>query len=201
MSKLTRASKEVKKVIHPNVIRSIIRAGGATTGPPLGPTLGQRGIPIAKFVTDFNNLTKDIKPGVPLPTRIHIDGKKFSIQIMEPATSFLIKQAAGIKRGKRPTDPLEAGWITHKHVYEIAKVKIEQESVKIRSVSLEDLCQSIAVQCDRMGVIIKREINSDEYEEFLKAHDEMEANYQKEKEEKLLEAKKKLAKKLLKESR
>ena len=31
MSKLTRASKEVKKVIHPNVIRSIIRAGGATT--------------------------------------------------------------------------------------------------------------------------------------------------------------------------
>ena len=179
----------------------MIPSGGASAGPPLGPLLGQRGLPIAKFVTDFNNLTKDYKPGIPLLTRIHVDGKKFSIQLMEPCTSFLIKQAAGIKKGKRPDDPVDAGKITLKHVYEIAKVKQQQHNVKIREISLQKLCQQVAHQCYKMGVQVVRDLDPVEYDEFLTKREEMEAEYQREKEEKMLEAKKKLAKKLLKETK
>ena len=198
MSKLTQAAKEVKKEFLSNIIKTVIGAGAASAGPPLGPLLGERGLPIAKFVTDFNNLTKDIKPGVPIPTRIHVDGKKYTIQLMEPSTSFLIKQAAGIKRERLPEDYMEAGMITHKHVYEIAKVKMQQEDIRIRPITLEQMCETVARKCWEMGVQVVRDIDPDEYDRFLTAREEMIAEFEKAEEEKMLEAKKKLAKKLMK---
>ena len=201
MSKLSQVAKEVKNVIHPNVIRSTIKAGGATTGPPLGPVLGQRGLPLTKFVDEFNGMTKEIKPGIPLPTRIHIDGKKFSIEILEPQQSYLIRQAAGIRKGTRSLKGINGGIIgkiTHKHVYEIAKIKIQQENLKIRDVSMKEMCEMITRQCYYMGVDVVRHLDADEYDLFLCDCEEEEKEYIRLKEEAILAARKKLAKRMAK---
>ena len=201
MSKLSKAAKEVKKVFHSNIIETIIHSCGASAGPPLGPMLGERGLPIAKFVADFNNLTKDYKPGIPIPTKIHVDGKKYTIQLLEPDLPFLIKQAAGIKDGERPADGSGAGMITYKHVYELAKIKIQQEDIKIRSITMQEMCQRVADECEKIGVNVVRNLDPVEYDEFLTERERLEEEYLKEQEELMLEAKKKLARKLLKEAK
>lgn len=41
-----------------------------TTPPPFFPI--QKGIPIGQFCKDFNEKTKELKDGIPLPIKIHV---------------------------------------------------------------------------------------------------------------------------------
>jgi len=167
MSKLAKvASAAATKVYYPPFIDMIIPAGGATTGPPLGPTLGQRGVAIAKFVKDFNTLTKDFRPGTPIPTLIHLEGKKYSIELREPDSGFLLCQAAGIKEGSKSPEEI-VGKLTYKHIYEIAKVKVEQENYKIRSTTMQEMCETLAKQCWELGIQVVRHLDATEYRHFL----------------------------------
>ena len=49
-----------------------VPAGQASPSPPVGPALGQHGLPLMDFCNAFNARTKDIEPGLPCPVVITV---------------------------------------------------------------------------------------------------------------------------------
>ncbi|XP_071962064.1 large ribosomal subunit protein uL11m-like [Antedon mediterranea] len=166
MSRVGKAVKDTGKVVHGNVIKTYIKAGRAAPGPPLGPVLGQRGIPIGQFCKDFNQKTNHIKEGIPLPTNIIINpDRTCTLEIKSPPVSYFVKSAAGVAKGAHKPGNHCVGQITLKHVYEIAKVKQEDPNLQIQS--MERICKGIIGSCLSMGIQVVRELNPDVYKEFL----------------------------------
>jgi large subunit ribosomal protein L11 len=75
--------------------------GQATPAPPVGPALGQHGVNIGQFVSQFNDRTKDRK-GVTIPVEITVySDRTFEFIIKSPPAAILLKRAAGIAIEKK----------------------------------------------------------------------------------------------------
>src|SRR5258708_4725224 len=82
-------------------IRLQVVGGQATPAPPVGPALGQHGVNIGQFVSQFNDRTKDRK-GVTLPVVITVySDRTFEFIIKSPPAAVLLKQAAKIPIEKK----------------------------------------------------------------------------------------------------
>nr|CAG4635833.1 EOG090X0I63 [Artemia franciscana] len=164
--KLASIGGAVKKVDHSRPLRTYIPAGKAVAGPPLGPQLGQRGVNIAAFVKEFNERTKDYKESVPIPCKISLKAdRSFDLVMNAPPLSYFLKQAAGIQRGSMLPSKEVAGMITLKHVYEIAKIKSQDPSLSI--LPLEKICQDVIDSARTIGIKVVKNLDAEEYREFL----------------------------------
>lgn len=164
-SKMRQMKQGVEKIQH-GKLRTNIPAGMAIPGPPLGPMLGCRGINITAFCKDFNEKTKDIKEGIPLPTRVHVNpDRSYQINITKPPSMYYLKQAAGIQKGAMNHRTETAGMITLKHLYEIAVIKQTDENLEFRS--LEEVCNMLISTARSLGIKIVKDLNPDEYQQFL----------------------------------
>ncbi|KAB0792769.1 hypothetical protein PPYR_14728 [Photinus pyralis] len=165
-ARLKTAKKVVEKVQH-GILKTNIPAGLAAAGPPLGPMLGQRGINIAAFCKDFNERTSDIKEGIPLPTRVYVHpDRSYELVIHKPPATYFLKQAAGIQRGAMKVGHEVSGKVSLKHIYEIAKIKIQDPPLQIRT--LEYVCLMLCGIARSLGLQVVKDLDAKEYGEFLK---------------------------------
>jgi large subunit ribosomal protein L11 len=75
--------------------------GQATPAPPVGPALGQHGVNIGAFVTQFNDRTKESR-GITIPVVITVySDRSFEFIVKSPPAAVLLKQAAGIPLEKK----------------------------------------------------------------------------------------------------
>ena len=75
--------------------------GMATPAPPVGPALGQHGVNIGQFVSQFNDRSKDMR-GLTLPVVITVySDRTFDFIVKSPPAAVLLKQAAGIPMEKK----------------------------------------------------------------------------------------------------
>lgn len=82
-------------------IRLQCPGGQATPAPPVGPALGQHGVNIGQFVTQFNDRTKEMR-GITIPVVISVfNDRSFTFETKSPPAAVLLKQAAGIPLEKK----------------------------------------------------------------------------------------------------
>ena len=103
-----------------------VPAGAANPAPPVGPALGQKGLNIQDFCKQFNDKTKDLEKGAPIPTVITAyKDRSFDFVTKKPPVTFYLKKAAKIKKGCQTPGRAKLGKVTMKQVEEIAKEKLE----------------------------------------------------------------------------
>ncbi len=101
-----------------------IPAGKANPAPPVGPALGQHGVNIGQFVSQFNEATRDqMGTIIPVVITVYAD-KKFSFIMKSPPAAVLLKLAAGIVKGSGVPNKEKVGKVTRAQVREIAQKKM-----------------------------------------------------------------------------
>jgi len=106
-------------------IKLQVPAGQANPSPPVGPALGQHGVNIMEFCKAFNAQTQSLEPGTPVPVVISVySDRSFTFAMKTPPAAFLLRKAAGIKKGSGRPNTEKVGKVTREQLEEIAKAKM-----------------------------------------------------------------------------
>lgn len=132
-------------------IKLAIRGGGATPAQPVGPALGQHGIPIMDFCKEFNARTAQQSEDI-IPVVITVfEDRSFTFVTKSPLTSHLLKRAVKVEKGSGVPNKQKIGTITMEQLQEIAKVKMRDLNAK----ELDQAVKVIAGTARSMGIEVK----------------------------------------------
>jgi len=128
-----------------------IKAGSATPAPPLGPTLGQKGIPINDFCNEFNKLTLQYKEmGFEIPVNVVVyKDRTYKMFLKQPTVASMLKYKAGISKGSSNPNKQKVGKIKKSDIEEIAKIKLpDLNTLDIESAKLivEGTAKSLGIE-------------------------------------------------------
>ena len=135
-------------------IRLQVPAGSANPSPPVGPALGQHGVNIMDFCKTFNDKTKDVEKGMPLPVVITVfKDRSFDFIIKTPPASVLLKKAAGIPKGSAVPHTDKVGKVKRSQVKAIAEQKMQD----LNAVDIEGAMRIIEGSARSMGIEVEED--------------------------------------------
>ena len=113
-------AKKIKTLIKLN-----LPAGEATPAPPVGPALGQHGVPIMDFIKEYNARTQSQK-GQIIPAVITVyEDRTFTFITKLPPVAELIKKKIALEKGSGNPLTEKVGKLNKQQVEEIAKDKMK----------------------------------------------------------------------------
>ena len=190
------------------IIKLLVDGGDMKPGPVVGQKLGPLGINIGKVVEEINKATSNFK-GIKVPVELNIaKDKTFTINILSPPTTELLKKELGIEKASGESAKIKAANASIEQIISVAKTKYPN----MLSGNLKAAVKSVAGTCVSAGILIENkpakeiigEIDSGKYDKeiqeertetspekrrkldsfFAKLHAEEEAVLKKEEEEK-----------------
>ena len=139
-------AKKIKAKIKLN-----IEAGKATPAPPIGPALGQHGVPLMEFCKEFNARTKDMGNDIiPVVLTVYKD-RSFDFITKTPVTSALILKELGIKEGSGVPNKEKIGTINRAQLEKIAEIKMPD----LNTNNIDEAVKVIAGTAKSMGLEIE----------------------------------------------
>lgn len=127
------------------------KGGQATPAPPIGPALGQHGVNIGQFVSQFNERTKDLQ-GVTVPVVITVYAdRNFDFIVKSPPAAELLKQVAGLAKGSGVPNKEKVGTVTQEQLETIAQRKFED----LNAFDIKQAAKIIAGTARSMGIEVE----------------------------------------------
>ncbi|MDO8551868.1 MAG: 50S ribosomal protein L11 [bacterium] len=140
------AAKKVKTILKLN-----LPAGEATPAPPVGPALGQHGLPIMDFVKAYNEKTAELKGNV-IPAVITVyEDRTFSFITKLPPVADMIKKILKLQKGASKPSKETVGKLTKAQVEEIAQGKLKDlntDNVEAASKIVEGTARSMGIKIE-----------------------------------------------------
>ncbi len=139
-------AKEVKAVIKLQA-----PGGKATPAPPIGPALGQHGVNIGQFVSQFNERTQDAN-GMTVPVEIKVYGdRSFDFVVKSPPAAVLLKAEANLAKGSGEPNTNKVGTVTQAQIRKIAELKMND----LNAYDLEQADRIIEGTARSMGIEVE----------------------------------------------
>ncbi len=139
--------KKIKALVKLNV-----PAGKATPAPPVGPALGQHGVPLMDFCKEFNARTAKMGDDI-IPVVLTVfEDRSFKFITKTPITSELIKKALKLSKGSAVPNKDKVGKLTKAQALEIAKIKMPD----LNTNNEEEALRVVAGTARSMGVEIEK---------------------------------------------
>lgn len=130
------------------VIKLQIKAGQATSGPPIGPTLAPHGVPIMEFVKQYNAATQN-QVGSVVPAEVTVYGDRtFTFVLKTPPTSEMLKKAVGIDKGSGTAGRGETVKIGLDKIRQIAETKMKD----LNATDIEGAMKVVSGTARSMGI-------------------------------------------------
>lgn len=140
------AAKKVKTIIKLN-----LPAGTATPAPPVGPALGQHGLPIMEFIKAYNDRTAKLK-GQIIPAVITVyEDRTFTFITKLPPVAAMILKALNIQKGSGKASRESAGKLSKAQIEQIAKDKLPDmntDSVEAAMKVVTGTARSMGIQVE-----------------------------------------------------
>ena len=138
--------KQIKKVV-----KLQIQAGKANPAPPVGPALGQAGVNIQQFCSQFNDKTAGMV-GYVIPVEIYVyDDRSFTFITKTPPAADLLKKAAGIQKGSANSVKTKVATLKREKLLELAQTKLPD----LNAYDVESAARILEGTARNMGIVIE----------------------------------------------
>lgn len=155
-------------------IKLLVDGGAMKPGPAIAQQLGPMGINIGKVISDVNNATSMFK-GMQVPVNLDVDAKTktFTVKVLTPSVSALIKKEAGIELASGERKKYQVGNISVEQLISVTKQKFSSMLAK----DFRSALKSVIGSCMTMGILIEskdpkeflQELEAGKYDKEIKA--------------------------------